>query len=174
MEKTQIFNIIVILSVIALINVQSAEVTAFKNHCATCITANSKYYFSCNQCYDNKTVNWCGWSINNYLECPRNSKCTNAYIGDPEKSNTRSNYYSLDAGQACMIQIYNGMSSGDSMWKIWKPSSDANFTIAPSFNNTNLTALASYNTGDVKTLGQGETHYLYVVNQGNNTINFKL
>eukprot|EP00347_Sterkiella_histriomuscorum_P016924 403351327 len=179
MKYQQSTNLFVYLTVLLslLINLTfQAEITAFANKCAACISANTKYYFSCNQCYDTKQVNYCGWSINNYLECPKSSKCTHVYIGDPDKLSTRSNYYSLDSGETCMIHIYNGMSDSSlqGMWKIWNPTTSANFSIAPSFNNTVSSNLTSYYPGDVYTLDKGKSHYLYVVNQGSTTINFKL
>ena len=66
--------------------VNSMELPTYQGKCAACLKANPVFRYSCNRCYDDAFVGFCGLSTKNLLECPRAnpslSYCQNALVGN--------------------------------------------------------------------------------------------
>jgi len=51
---------------------EGLEIRELNFACSTCIQKSPRFWYSCSTCYDNKDeVSYCGYTINNMLECPR-------------------------------------------------------------------------------------------------------
>ena len=79
----------------------------------------------------------CGQQVTTLTGCPRGNRdyayCRDALINDAMIGNFQSNYYQMDPGNICLVEIRNQMSNKDHLgfWKIWRDERDLMFFKAP-------------------------------------------
>lgn len=172
-----------LLTVILLHLVRGIEILELNHACGACIQKSPRFYYSCYKCFDNPdTIEFCGYTVNNLLQCPRanekSSYCLNAYINDALIGTFGSNHYQMERGDTCMIIIKNGVEKEDNQvgfWKIWKDQADLHFFLAESMDSTDDNTLTKItHPGDVVKIPKGDTHYLFVVNESLKKRSFNL
>lgn len=153
-------HIFVLISFITFFQVcQALRFAEYEDACGACLNNSPRNRFSCTECIDSESVvNFCGKNIGNKTQCPRGNRnfatCRNAFISDALIGTYQSNYYSLTAGDTCMIEIQNGIRDADAelgFWKIWKDQMDLQFYKAPKYDEED-----DNNLEDFTELGQAQ------------------
>ena len=173
---------ILFISIIVCIS-QALRFAEYEDACGACLNNSPRNRFSCTECIDSESVvNFCGQNVGDKTQCPRGNRdfalCRNAFISDALIGTYQSNYYSMSAGDVCMIEIQNGLRNifaNLGFWKIWKDQNDLQFYKAQKYDETDDNQLEQINdAGTSQSMGKGESFFLFVVNPTIEERHFKL